>query len=98
MNSLDSVRAAALKEVDRAQRNFRLAFFGAVFFELVFLVAFLMTADLRNRDHLVLLFGIGLIYEPLVLGLVALGAHMNRCTLRVLARLDDLSEETRRSA
>ena len=92
MNSLDSVRATALKEIDRAQRNFRLAFWGAVFSELVFLVALLVTADFRNRDHLLLIFAVGLIYEPLVLGLVALGAHMNRCTLRVLARLDDVGK------
>jgi hypothetical protein len=25
---------------------------------------------------------------PIILGLVALGAHVNRCTLRILARLD----------
>jgi hypothetical protein len=90
MNSLDSVRAAALEEVDRATRNFKLAFWGAVFFETVFLIAMLVVVDFRNRDHLLLLFGIGLVYEPLVLGLVALGAHMNRCTLRILRRLDDL--------
>jgi hypothetical protein len=30
----------------------------------------------------------GVIYMPVILGLVALGAHVNRVVLRVLARLD----------
>ena len=87
---LDSIRARALKEMDAARRNFRLAFFGASLMETVCLVAFLITANFHDRLHLLLLFGFGLVYMPLVLGLVALGAYVDRCTLRILARLDDL--------
>ena len=87
---LDSIRARALKEMDAARRNFWLAFFGASTMEMICLVAFLMTANFHDRLHLLLLFGFALVYMPLVLGLVALGAYVDRCTLRVLARLDDL--------
>ncbi|MGZ8830105.1 MAG: hypothetical protein ACXW2Q_06980 [Thermoanaerobaculia bacterium] len=94
---LDSIRANALKEMDAARRNFRLAFFGASFMEMIFLVAFLMTANFHDRLHLLLLFAVGLVYTPLVLGLFALGAYVDKCTLRVLSRLDDLAAEPRRS-
>jgi hypothetical protein len=32
----------------------------------------------------------GVIYMPVILGLVALGAYVNRVVLRVLARLDEV--------
>jgi hypothetical protein len=87
---LDSIRANALKEMDSARRNFRAAFFGASFMEMLCLGGFLVTANFHDRLHLLLLFAVGLVYMPLVLGLVALGAYVDKCTLRVLARLDDL--------
>jgi len=90
--SLDSMRARALSEMDAARRNFRLAFFGACFVEAICLGAFLVTANLHDPLHRLLLFGVGLIYMPLVLGLVALGAYVDRCTLRILARLDEPKE------
>jgi hypothetical protein len=88
---LDSIRANALKRMDSARRNFRIALFGASLMEMLCLVAFLVTANLHDRLHLLLLFGFALVYTPIVLGLVALGAYVDRCTLRVLARLDDVS-------
>jgi hypothetical protein len=88
----DSIRTRALKEMDAARRNFRLAFFGAVAVETLCLGAFLTTANFHDPLHRLLLFGVGLVYMPLVLGLVALGAYVDRCTLRILARLDEPSE------
>lgn len=89
MTSLDTIRSRALDEMDRARRNFRLAFFGAVLFEGVFLLAILFVADLKEDLHLLILFATGLIYMPLVLGLVALGAWIDRSVLRILLRLDE---------
>ena len=90
MTDLENIRAKALNEMDRAERGLKAAIYGAAIFEAFFLMACLVVADLRNQLHQLILFGIGLIYMPLVLGLIALGAFVNRCTLRVLTRLDEL--------
>jgi len=81
---LDRVRAAALARIDRSERNFKLAFIGAVIVESAFIVSFLFLADLSNRMHLLLLISTVSCYSIVVLGLVALGAHFNRGIARVL--------------
>ena len=90
MTALDEIRSNALNQLDRAQRNVKAAVIGGAMFEGLFLLALLLTADLRDPLHRVILFATGLIYMPLVMGLFALGAYVNRCTLRVLVRLDDM--------
>ena len=89
MTELEVMRANALKKMDAAERWFKAALFGAVLFEGLFTAGILYYANWREPLHLLILCCTGIIYMPIVLGLVALGAHMNRCTLRVLARLDD---------
>ena len=89
MTNTENLRANALRQMDVARRNFRLAFFGAVLFEGFFTLGIIYFANPRDPLHLLILMCTGLIYMPLLLGLVALGAYMNRCTLRILARLDD---------
>ena len=89
MTDLEKLRANALAKMDAARRWFYIALFGALSFEGLFLIGVLKFADLENRLHLLILCCTGLIYMPLFLGLLALGAHVNRCTLRVLARLDE---------
>ena len=85
---LDSVRAAALARIDRSERNFKLAFFGAAIVETAFVVSFLMLADFSNRLHLLLLISTVSCYSIVVLGLVALGAHINRGIARLLKGLE----------
>ena len=82
--NLDAVRGEALKRIERGERNFKLAFFAAVAFEGLFLAAFLLAADLTNRTHLLLLISTVGGYTVVVLGLVALGAHVSRGFARVL--------------
>ena len=82
--NLDTVRAAALARVDRSERNFKLAFMAAAIVESAFIVVFLMLADLSNRMHLLLLISTVSCYSIVVLGLVALGAHINRGVARIL--------------
>ena len=88
---LDSIRANAMKRMDAARRNFIAALFGASMMEALCLIGFIAFANFHDRLHVLLLFGFGLVYTPLVLGLVALGAYVDRCTLRILARLDDVA-------
>jgi len=82
--NLDSVRAAALARIDRSERNFKLAFIGAAIVESLFMVTFLLLADFSNRVHVLLLISTVSCYTIVVLGLVALGAHVNRGIARVL--------------
>lgn len=91
MNDLDTMRAGALAQMDRAQRNFRAAFIGALVSELLFTAGILYFVDWRDPLHMLIVCCAGVIYMPVILGLVALGAHVNRVVLRVLARLDDVT-------
>ena len=90
MTDLEKMRENALAKMDSAERWFKIANFGAAFFEGLFLLGILYFADFKDRFHLLLLCCTGIIYMPLLLGLVALGAYVNRSVLRVLARLDDV--------
>ena len=69
---LDEVRAAALARVDRSERNFKLAFIGAGFVEVLFILSFILLADLSNRTHLLLLISTVSCYSIVVLGLFAM--------------------------
>jgi hypothetical protein len=85
---LDRVRAAALERIDRSERNYKIAFFGAGVVETAFIVSFLLLADLSNRLHLLLLISTVSCYSIVVLGLFALGAHFNRGVARVLKAVE----------
>ena len=85
---LDAVRAAALARIDRSERNFKLAFYGAMIVETAFIVSFLLLADLSNRLHFLLLVSTVSCYSIVVLGLFALGAHINRGIARVLKAVE----------
>ncbi len=88
MTRLDEIRSEVLVRIDRTERNYRLAFLGAVVLEAAFLTTFLLAADFSNRTHVLLLLASVMTYSILGLGLVALGAHVNRATLRVLQAID----------
>jgi hypothetical protein len=85
---LDAVRSGVLAQIERNERNFRLAFFAAVVWEGLFILAFILVADFSNRMHVLLLLATIGSYSIVVLGLVALGAHMNRGVLRVLRAIE----------
>ena len=59
-----------------------------VIVEASFLVALLLAADLSNRTHLLLLIATVSSYSIVVLGLVALGEHLNRGVLRILKAVE----------
>ncbi len=94
MDRLDSVRTEVMQRVDSAERNYRLAFFGGVVLEGLFLLLFLFCADLSNKTHVLLLIATVMSYSIVILGLVALGAHVNRTTLRVLQAIDAARDQT----
>jgi len=89
MDPLNGIRAGVLARVDRAQRNFRLAFIAGACIELAFLIAFFLLADFHDRLHVLLLISTVATYSILILGLFALGAHVTRAVLRVLQALEE---------
>lgn len=85
---LDEVRKEALERIDRSERNFKLAFYAAALFEALFMIVFLLAADFSNRMHVLLFVATVGSYSVVVLGLVALGAYVNRSVLRVLKAIE----------
>ena len=85
---IDEIRASALVRINRSERNFKLAFIAAGIVESMFIIGFLLLADLSNRLHLLLLLATVSSYSIIVLGLVALGAYINRSVLRVLKAIE----------
>ncbi len=94
---LNGVRREALKRIERIERNYRIAFFGAAAVEGLFLLAFLLIGNLRDPLHLLLLISTVAGYLIVILGLFALGAHVSRNTQAVL-RAIELLEESKRSS
>ena len=91
VNNINGVRQTALARIDRTERQYKLTFFVAAVIEAVFLGGFLLLADLSNRMHVLLLIATVALYSILALGLVALGVHINRSTLRVLNAIELLA-------
>jgi hypothetical protein len=88
--------ANVLGRIDRAERQYKLAFLAAVGVEGVMLLIYLALADFGDRTHVLLLLAMMTTYTIIGVGLVALGAHVNRNTLRIL-RAVQLSAESRSS-
>ena len=84
----NEVRKEALARIDRSERNFKLAFYAAALFEALFMIVFLLAADFSNRMHVLLFVATVGSYSVVVLGLVALGAYVNRSVLRVLKAIE----------
>jgi hypothetical protein len=87
-NNVEGARRGALDQIDRAERGFKLTFMLAALVEALFLGGFLLLADFSNRLHVLLLLSSVAAYTIVVLGLVALGSHVTRCTLRVLKAVE----------
>lgn len=90
---INEIRGNTLNLIERNERNYKLAFVGAAIVELLFLVTFLLLADFSNRVHILLLLSAIATYTILIFGLIALGLHVNRNTLRVLSAIELLEKE-----
>ena len=85
---LDTIRTSVLTRMERAERNMRLGIYGAALTELLLFVVAFRLVDMSNRlERLVFVLSI-LSYTIIVLGLVALGAHVTRTVGRLLAAVD----------
>jgi hypothetical protein len=79
-----------LKQIEANERRYKLAFVGAALTEAAFLGLFLTLADLTERSHLLLLVTGIAIYTVVLFGLIALGLHVNKNTLRVIRAIEAL--------
>jgi hypothetical protein len=52
VKKIDEVRGAVLDRIERSERHYKAAFFGAALVEASFLAGFLILADLSNRTHI----------------------------------------------
>lgn len=86
--NLDQLRVEALVRINRSERHFKLVLMAAAVWEFLFLGAFILVADFHNRLHVLLLLATMGSYTLLILGLIALGAHINRGILRVLKAIE----------
>jgi hypothetical protein len=91
-SKVGAVQRTALDRIERAERRYKTAFFAAASIEVLFLAGFLLLADLANRTHLLLLISTVAVYSILAFGLLALGAHVNRNTLRILKAIELLAK------
>ena len=85
--NLDELRHAALRRADEAEKRFKLAVFGLLGSEAACVLLYLLMSDLREPLHRLILIAAGIVYVPVVIGLIALGAHINRSTARILLAL-----------
>jgi len=89
---INDIRANTLNLIERNERNYKYVFTGAALIEVLFFAAFLLLADFSNRVHVLLLITTITIYTMIAFGLIALGLHVNRNTLRVLNALEAIGK------
>ena len=89
-NNIDEIRTNTLKQIEKTERTYKLAFIGAALVEVIFFAAFILLADFTNRSHLLLFIAAIAIYTILAAGLFALGLHVNRNTLRVIRAIETM--------
>ncbi len=85
---IDKALGTALDEIAQSERGYKAAIFVAAALEAAFLLAVLKLADFGDRTHLLLVVSTVAAYSILAFGLIALGAHVSRNTLRVLKALE----------
>lgn len=91
-DKINEIRTGTLNLIERNERNYKLAFVGAALVEMLFIAAFLLLADFSNRVHVLLFVASFSVYTILIFGLIALGLHVNRNTLRVLSAIELLEK------
>ena len=92
-DDVNEVRRITLERIERTERHYKTAFYAAAALEGLFLVGFLLLMDFGNRTHTLLLIATVAGYTIVVLGLVALGAHVNRHSLRLLKAIELLARQ-----
>jgi hypothetical protein len=86
--NLERVRGNVLDRIERFQRWIQWVFVAAALIELAFLAGMVLLTDFKDRVQVLIFISSIAVYTMLALGLMALGAHVSRCTERVLQAID----------
>jgi len=89
---LNEIRSNTLNQIEANERRYKLAFAAAALVEALFIGMFILIADLSDRLHVLLLIASVAIYTIVAFGLVAVGLHINRNTLRVIRAIEAMGE------
>jgi hypothetical protein len=89
---IDKARIDALEAIDRAEKNFRYALFGGMAVEAALLAGLFLLSDFKQRTHVLLIIGFVGSYSVVLMGLVALGAHVSRVGQRILRAVHEAAE------
>ena len=89
-DNIDEIRTNTLKQIEKTEGYYKMAFIAAAIVEVFFFAAFILLADFANRIHLLLFIAAVAIYTILAAGLMALGIHINRNTLRVIRAIESM--------
>ena len=87
-SGIEQARRSALDRIDKSERSYKIAWVAGLVIEAIFLLSFVLLADFKNRNHVLLLIAAMAVYMILGAGLFALGAHVSRCTQRVLKAIE----------
>jgi len=85
---LDELRTSTLDQIDRTEKNYARGFLVFALLEAVVLGAFLYLTDFRDRTQLLVVVAAIGVYTVLGSGLLLLGTHVTRNTLRVLKAIE----------
>ena len=84
----NNARLNALAQIERTEKHYKMAFFGAVAIEAVLMAALLLLVNPHDKVQLLLLAGFIGSYSIIVLAIVALGAHVSRVGLKVIRAVE----------
>lgn len=84
---------SVLAQIERTERQYKLAFLAAVAVEAVLLAALLLGLNLKDRTHLMLLIGFVGSYSIVVLAIVALGLHVSKVGQRIIRAIEAGSKQ-----
>lgn len=87
-SELDNVRMGILDRMERDERLVRHSIIGAALLEALLFVAAFRLLDFGDPLHKILFIFFTLSYTIVVLGLIALGAHVSRTVGRVLVAVE----------
>ena len=89
--SVDAIREGVIHRMERQAQTIRFIMLGAAAVEALMLGLALYLVDWQQRTHVLLFVFSVLGYTIIVLGLVALGAHVSRTANRIVAALETLT-------
>ena len=88
---VDAVREGVIRRMERQAQTIRFVMLGAAAVEALMLGLALYLIDWQQRTHVLLFVFSVLGYTIIVLGLVALGAHVSRASNRIVAALETMN-------